>query len=128
MKGKLTLNCTPFRYGGFFHDFDRDNEQTAEALNIKEMKCWCCGGIMKNHHFSDGAVHRFWPYVATFRITKGKNKGLNKFRMLCRSCAYGYGFGVTEMDGNTYKNPNDFNEEKYKRDTGYQYSQKEKGR
>lgn len=121
MKGKYTLIDEPFRYGGIMHNYDRDNEGWSEYLNRK-LTCWCCGGEMKNHHFSDGSVHQFFPYVATFKFIKGRNKGLNRFRMLCRSCAYEYGRGVIKMDGKTYKDPDEFNERKYKHDTGYQYS------
>jgi hypothetical protein len=49
-----------------------------------------------------------------FKITKGKYKGKNKFRALCRKCAYDYGKGVIEMDGKTYTDYYKFNEEKYK--------------
>ena len=127
MKGQYTLKDQPFRYGGILHNYDMDNEEWSVYLDRK-LTCWCCGGEMKCHHFSDGSVHRFFPYIAIFRITKGKNKGMNRFRMLCRACAYEYGKGVIEMDGNTYMHMLDFNERKYKRDTGYQYGQKEKGR
>lgn len=113
MKGKNTLDGLPFRYGGIGHDFDRDNEQTAEILGGK-LKCWCCGGIMRNHHHSDGSVHRFFPYCGVFKITKGRDKGRYRFRMLCRACAYSYGRGVIEMDGNKYMNLYDFSEKKHK--------------
>lgn len=113
MKGKYTLMDKPFRYGGIMHNFDMDNEEWSAYLNRK-LKCWCCGGVMKNHKYSDGSVHKFYPYIATFKITKGEYKGMNKFRMLCRACAYEYGKGVIEMDGNTYKHPLDFNERRYK--------------
>ena len=126
MKGQYTLKDQPFRYGGILHNYDMDNEEWSAYLDRK-LTCWCCGREMKCHHFSDGSTHRFFPYIAIFRITKGKNKGMNRFRMLCRACAYGYGRGVIEMDGKTYKHMLDFNERKYKRDTGYQYGKKEKG-
>jgi len=57
---------------------------------------------------------KIMPYTATFRITKGKDKGLFAFRPLCRSCAYRYGRGVIECDGNTYMEPDEFSEKKWK--------------
>lgn len=49
-----------------------------------------------------------------FKITKGKYKGMNRFRPLCRACAYNYGRGVAECDGNTYMKPDEFSEKKWK--------------
>lgn len=36
--------------------------------------------------------------------------GRFRFRMLCRECAYAYGCGVIEKDGNTYEYTTDFKE------------------
>ena len=52
--------------------------------------------------------------VAAFKITKGKYKGMNRFLPLCRACAYRYGRGVVECDGNTYMEPDEFSEKKWK--------------
>ena len=49
-----------------------------------------------------------------FKITKGKYKGMNRFRPLCRACVYRYGRGVVECDGNTYMEPDEFSEKKWK--------------
>lgn len=59
-------------------------------------------------------LQQHYPYCGVFKITRGKNKGKFVFRILCRVCAYLYGRGVIEMDAETYMNPSDFNEEKFK--------------
>lgn len=114
MKGERTLVDEPFRYGGIMHDFDRDVEGWRGVIN---RQCWCCGGDMtKNFYSLSGTlIKRSYPYVAIFKITKGENKGMSRFRTLCRACAYGYGRGVIEMDGYKYMNRNEFNEDKYKK-------------
>ena len=66
MKGKNTLRDKPFRYGGLFKDYSKE---------IHEQKCWCCGRDMKSHV----SEIKIMPYTATFRISKGKNKGLFAF-------------------------------------------------
>lgn len=106
MKGKNTLRNKPFRYGGLMHDYTKDFYE----LTGMNKKCWCCGRDMKAH--VPGI--KIMPYTATFRITKGKDKGLVAFRPLCRSCAYRYGRGVIECDGNTYMEPDEFSEKKWK--------------
>lgn len=107
MKGKNTLTDKPFRYGGILKDYSKEIHE----LNGHEYKCWCCGKDMKSHVPGTKVM----PYTATFRITKGKNKGLVAFRPLCRSCAYRYGRGVVECDGNTYMEPDEFSEKKWKK-------------
>ncbi len=106
MKGKNTLRDKLFRYGGILKDYSKEIHE----LNGHEYKCWCCGRDMKSH--LPGI--KIMPYTATFRITKGKDKGLFAFRPLCRSCAYRYGRGVVECDGNTYMEPDEFSEKKWK--------------
>ena len=39
---------------------------------------------------------------------------MNRFRPLCRACAYNYARGVVECDGNTYMEPDEFSEKKWK--------------
>lgn len=107
MKGKNTLRDKPFRYGGIEHDYTKDFYELA-GMNEK---CWCCGGEMKSHF----RYHKSKPYVAVFKITKGKYKGMNRFRPLCRTCAYNYGRGVVECDGNTYMKPDELSEKKWKK-------------
>ena len=71
---------------------------------------------MKNARSISGTLlKKFYPYAAFFVISKGYEKGRYRLRPLCRLCAYDYGVGVIEMDGNIYKNHYDFNEEKVKK-------------
>lgn len=93
MKGERTLEDKPLRYGGIFHDYSK----TAEYFQTKP-ECFCCGGDLC----------KCAPYIGVFKFTKGKNKGFFKFRLLCRTCAYDYGRGVVEMDGEEYLNPLDY--------------------
>lgn len=78
-------------------------------------------------HLINGKIqhHKTYPYVATFKITKGQYKGNVRFKYLCRICAYDYGIGVIEMDGETYQNPKDFNEAAYKKKINYKYAENE---
>lgn len=114
MKGERTLVDKPFRYGGIQRNYDLDVEGWRGAIN---KKCWCCGGDMTRNLYSYNGtlLKRCYPYIAVFKITKGENKGLNRFRTLCRACAYGYGKGVIEMDGNVYNNEYEFNERRFKK-------------
>lgn len=114
MKGERTIDDKPFRYGGIMHDYDSTSEEWAEK--IPEMrKCYICGGKMQNVYSSSGTLlKKTYPYIGLFRITKGKNKGKGKFRVLCRACAYDLGRGVIERDGHIYKNKNEFHENKFK--------------
>ena len=121
MKGERTLKDKPFRFGGIMHDFGMDAEQWADAIPSMR-RCWSCGGKMRNFRSVQGTLmHTSYPYVAVFKVTKGKHKGQNWFKTLCRSCAYAFGNGVIEMDGNTYQNPGDFNEAEYKKQTNYKF-------
>lgn len=121
VKGERTLRDTPFRFGGIEHNFDKDAEQWAAEIP-KMRRCWSCGGMMRNVRSLSGTLlHTSYQYVASFNVTKGKGKGSCWFKTLCRYCAYAYGVGVIEMDGNTYQKPEDFNEAKYKKETNYKY-------
>lgn len=119
MKGSYTLVETPFRYGGtFIKHYEWDVEEWANNPFKKNHydKCYCCGGKMRNAYSSDGTLlHRNYPYCAVFKTTKGKNKGKCHFKILCRKCAYEYGKGVIELDGEVYQEYNQFNEEQYKK-------------
>lgn len=123
MKGSRTLIDKPFRYGGIMHNYDRDWDEwigisdTPSDLRRKTPydKCYCCGGRGGNLYSPNGTLlKKNYPYMAFYRITKGTNKGYNKCRIICRACAYDYGKGVIEMDGETYQNKADFNERRYK--------------
>lgn len=105
-KEKHTLIDKPFRYGGFKHDYTKD---FYELTGIND-KCWCCGCELKS--FVPGI--KIMPYVAIFRISKGKDNDSFAFRPICRSCAYKYGRGVVECDGNTYMKPDEFSEKEWK--------------
>lgn len=124
MKGTLTLKDQPFRYGGLLHEYSADNDEWQKAAwsKVKKapMRCWCCNGIMKNSRSASGTLLRQnFPYIGIFKITKGKEKGRFRFGVLCRGCAYAYERGVVEMDGETYTDPNEFDELKYKEKIGY---------
>lgn len=116
MKGSRTLMDKPFRFSGVFsHDYDMDIEEWQETNPLRFNKCYCCGGKMQNIYSPSGMLlRREFPYIATFKITKGKYCGLNHFEILCRACAYDYGVGVIEMDGETYHDYYQFNEKQYK--------------
>lgn len=98
MKGERTLKDKPFRYGGIMRDYSK----TARAF-CESPKCHCCGESMDN-----GNALKMYPYAGFFKITKGINKGYYRIRLLCRQCAYAYGRGVIERDGNTYQRPIDY--------------------
>ena len=126
MKGQRTLDKQPFRYGGFFHEYGFTNDDWQEKVWSHDkrrrapMRCHCCNGVMRNLRSPRGTLlANSYPYMAVFRITKGQYKGRFQFRILCRSCAYRYGRGVIEMDGETYMQSREFNEEKYKEQIGY---------
>ena len=116
MKGERTIDDKPFRYGGIGHDYDSTSEEWAE--HIPEMRrCYICGGMMQNVYSLSGTLlKKTYPYIGLFRITKGKHKGMGKFRIMCRACAYDLDRGVIEMDGHTYKDKNEFCENKFKDD------------
>lgn len=119
MKGQNTLVDQPMRYtGAFIKEPDLDVEDWG-AQNPLMRKCYCCGGWMKNVRSSYGTLlHKCYPYIGTFRIVQGKNRGNFHFKPLCRACAYAYGRGVVEIDGNVYQDPEEFNEETYKAQEG----------
>lgn len=106
MKGKNTLKDKPFRYGGILKDYSKEIHEITGC----EYKCWCCGRDMKSH--APGI--KIMPYTARFQISKGRDRGFIAFRPLCRQCAYRYGRGVVECDGNTYMEPDEFSEKKWK--------------
>lgn len=114
MKGANTLIDKPFRYGGLRHDYGMDVE---DWRGVIQKKCWCCGGDMTHNLRSKNGtlLKRVYPYVGAFRITKGFYKGNTWFKILCRACAYDYGVGVIEMDGETYMDYYVFNEWEYKK-------------
>ena len=120
--GIRTINCVPFRYGGIMHNYEKDieewqkNEGDAPKKDRHFEKCFGCGGRMRNIYSPAGALlKKSYPYMAAFKIQRGIYKGCSRFRVLCRSCAYDYGKGVVEMDGETYTDPYQFNEAKYKK-------------
>lgn len=115
MKGERSINCTPFRYAGISHDYDKTVEEWAEYMPKHMSKCYICGGKMRNIRSQSGMLMRkSYPYIASFRITKGKNKGMSQFHVMCRACAYDFGKGVIEMDGHTYKDMYEFKESRFK--------------
>lgn len=115
MKGECTIKDKPFRYAGIMHDYDKDSEDWAKYMPEHMSKCYICGGKMRNIRSQSGTLLRkSYPYIAAFRITKGKNKGMAKFHVMCRTCAYALEKGVIEMDGHTYKDMYEFNEHKFK--------------
>lgn len=93
MKGDRGLHDKPFRYSGILHQYDK----TAEYFKSRP-RCYACGGDMTGHK----------PYAAAYRILRGDEAGLFRFRLLCRECAYAYGRGVVEQDGETYEYMTDF--------------------
>lgn len=119
MKGERMLDDKPFRYGGIYKQYELDNEEwqkeSWEPFFRKPMRCFACGGVMKNSRSRSGTLlKRNYPYAGFFKITRGKYKGRFIIRILCRFCAYMYGRGVIEMDAETYKSPLEFDEKKYK--------------
>lgn len=113
MKGEKSLYDIPFRYGGIFHNYDRDWDEWKKNLK-KPMACYCCGSGGNQISNNGKLLRRNYPYAAFFKFIGGKYKGYTKLKILCRACAYNYGKGVVEMDGETYHNPREFNERKYK--------------
>lgn len=114
MKGERSIKGVPFRYAGIAHNYEMDADDWAKYMPEHMSKCYICGGKMGNIVHNGTLLKRTYPYVATFEITKGKNKGMSKFRCLCRACAYNLGKGVIEMDGYTYRDRNEFSESKFK--------------
>lgn len=111
MKGERTLDGPPVRYVGlFFKNYYWDVEEWIDADRLHEKICYACGGTLKNTWINGTLMKHNFPYIACYKAFKGKEKGFSRFHMLCRSCAYNYGVGVIEKDGNLYKNYYDFKE------------------
>ena len=112
MKGSKSLNEQPFRYSGIEQNFAWTwddwikNVFKLYGTRMRFGNCFVCG--RKPNGKND------YPYCGCYKYTKGIFKGYGYFRILCRECAYDYGRGVIEMDGNVYRDPADFNESKYK--------------
>ena len=117
MKGSLGLFRTPFRWGGMLtKNYEMDAEEWAQVIQAAK-KCYVCGGVMRNMRSKSGTLLAIqYPYCGSYKILHGKKKGFYHFKILCRACAYAYGKGVIEMDGNTYKDYYDFSEAKYKKE------------
>ena len=132
MRGERTIKDIPFRYGGIMHNYEADIEWW-QSFDIKYKTpkkyrnydyCYACGGKMQNCYSPSGTLlKKSFPYMAFYKIFKGKNKGYNRCKIICRACAYAYGKGVIEMDGKTYQDYYEFNEIKYKADTDYKYKE-----
>lgn len=114
MKGERTIVGKPFRYAGIERDYEKDADDWAEYLPDVMSKCYICGGKMGNIVINGTMLKKTYPYIGVFRITKGKNKGNLKFHVMCRACAYNLGKGVIEMDGYTYHDSYEFNENRFK--------------
>ena len=112
MKGSLTIDKhPPWRFVGLFYkNYDWDVEEWLGADSLHEKKCYACGGTLKNTRINGTLLKHNFPYMACYKAYKGKEKGFSRFHLLCRACAYGYGLGVIEKDGNLYKNYNEFKE------------------
>ena len=115
MKGERTLYERPFRYAGvFIKDYTADVETIGNAFP-KMRRCYICRKYMKNDCDDRGRItKRNYPYMGTFKITRGDLHGNFHFKIMCRECAYAFSRGVIEMDGETYYKPEDFDEEDYK--------------
>lgn len=109
MRGDRTLVGQPFRYGGIQHNYERTWEQWDERVKGIE-KCYCCGRRYTELVYPDN----LYPYLGVYKITRGRDEGCNKLRIICRECAYDYGRGVVEMDGETYTDYYAFDEGEYK--------------
>ena len=72
-----------FRYGGFFHDYEKSCKQFGET------ECFHC-----HKQFEDTEK----PYCRVFPA----GVGMSRFALICRECAYSFGDGVIERDGKTY--------------------------
>lgn len=105
----------PFRFGGLMHDYSGDVEYWGKR--IPEMrKCFKCGKLMENHRDKDdNIIQKEYPYMV-FLDTTLNDKRTCYNKVICRKCAYSYGIGVIEMDGETYNKINEFDEEEYKRE------------
>ena len=127
MKGDKTLHGIPFRYGGLWHKY---NLNYCEITGDDKAKCYVCGGLMTHTvMLTTGKPMNpqppQHPYIASYYISKGREKGYYRFHPLCRAGAYAYERGVIEMNGNTYQEPDELNEEKYKKEIGYKAEDEE---
>lgn len=111
MKGSLTLDGKPFRYGGLFHDYERTCDEWADMNEKAYGKCYICGGSMRRQI---PYAPNMYPYAAFFKIIRGRNKEKFHMKVMCRACAYDFEKGVIEADGNTYYRKGEFNERKWK--------------
>lgn len=112
MKGKRALDGKPFRYGGIMHNYDMTFDDWADVDEKAYGKCHICGGGTRSA--ANGIRHKTYPYCGAFKITRGRHKGSFRFKIMCRACAYDFGRGVVEADGNTYWDYYAFNEEKWR--------------
>ena len=78
-----------FRFGGFCRDYD------ATARDFGKTECYHC-------HKPFGEDEK--PYCRIFPVGDGKSM----FGLICRDCAYSFGDGVIERDGETYYQPDDY--------------------
>lgn len=110
MKGERTIDGhPPWRFVGlFFKNYYWDVEEWLENYGLHEKKCYVCGGTFKNTRINGNLLKHNFPYMACYKAFKGKEKGFSRFHLICRACAYGYGLGVIEKDGNLYRNYYDF--------------------
>ena len=114
--GIKTIMEKPFRYGGIMHNYHRDIEGWQKVDGAGHFdRCYGCGKVMRNTRERGIFLKRAYPYMATFIYQQGSKKGKKHFEIICRKCAYNYGIGVIEADGNTYKNPYEFKESEYKK-------------
>lgn len=84
-----------FRYGGFFHDYEMTAKETGADV------CYVC-------HKDFGDEEK--PYCRVFPAGEGRSR----FGIICRKCAYSFGDGVIEADGETYTDYYAFSEERWK--------------
>lgn len=81
-----------FRYGGLRHDYE------ATAKDFGQMHCYHC-----HKPFDDDEK----PYCRIFPVGNGQVM----FGLICRRCAYCFGDGVIEKDGETYYKPDEYLED-----------------
>lgn len=104
MKGERSLVEQPFRYGGFLHDFGKKTKD----LIFENGSCYCCGRDLSD----------LLPYAAFYEIKKEKSPRRYHLKLICRKCAYAYGRGVVERNGNIYQDEQQYFEDENDRMTG----------